>query len=190
MATADAKSHEPHVNTQTLTGAPHGEGVSYAPNPSQSAQVTPRRQQILNSICALYSGSASETDMLVYAPDAIYDDPLSYCDDRYKIAGQWYGIPKLFSKSTTLATEVVESSMEKLVFKLRQEYVLKGGVGTKTVDSLVSLGLDASIGAEELVKYHKDQWNEKDYSHQGVGFLFKKMNGDYLTGITQPPKDL
>jgi hypothetical protein len=29
--------------------------------------------------------------MLVYAKEAIYDDPWSYCDTRYKIAGQWYG---------------------------------------------------------------------------------------------------
>ena len=29
--------------------------------------------------------------MLVYAEKAVYDDPWSYCDTRYKIAGQWYG---------------------------------------------------------------------------------------------------
>lgn len=27
----------------------------------------------------------------MYAHDAIYDDPWSYCDTRFKIAGQWYG---------------------------------------------------------------------------------------------------
>lgn len=32
--------------------------------------------------------------MLVYTEKAIYDDPWSYCDDRYKIAGQWYGTSK------------------------------------------------------------------------------------------------
>lgn len=30
--------------------------------------------------------------MQVYAENAIYDDPWSYCDTRYKIAGQWYGM--------------------------------------------------------------------------------------------------
>jgi hypothetical protein len=29
--------------------------------------------------------------MLAYAEEAVYDDPWSYCDARYKIAGQWYG---------------------------------------------------------------------------------------------------
>jgi len=34
----------------------------------------------------------------VYAEKAIYDDRCSYCDDQYKIAGQWYGkSPELFT---------------------------------------------------------------------------------------------
>lgn len=47
---------------------------------------------MVKSITDLYSGSASEDDMQVYAKEAIYDDPWSYCDTRYKIAGQWYGM--------------------------------------------------------------------------------------------------
>lgn len=117
----------------------------------------------------------------------MYDDTLSYCDNRYKIAGQWYGIPKLFRSSTTLATEVVKVSQQELVFKMRQKYVLQGGIAEKTVDSLVSLALEGSNGLQ-VVQYHKDMWNEKDYSHQGIGFLLKRFNGDYLTGITQPPE--
>ena len=35
--------------------------------------------------------SNSEQDMQVYSAKAVYDDPWSYCDTRYKIAGQWYG---------------------------------------------------------------------------------------------------
>jgi hypothetical protein len=41
--------------------------------------------------------------MQVYAQEAIYDDPWSYCDTRYKIAGQWYGeCPCASSLSATL----------------------------------------------------------------------------------------
>ena len=28
------------------------------------------------------------------------------------------------------------------------------------------------------MKYHKDQANDKDYSHEGVGFSFKKWQAD------------
>jgi hypothetical protein len=66
-------------------------GVDYEPYPEQSIKLEPERERIVQSICNLYSGSASKEDMMVYAEEAIYDDPWSYCDTRYKIAGQWYG---------------------------------------------------------------------------------------------------
>lgn len=123
--------------------------------------------------------------MRVYAASAVYDDPWSYCDTRYKITGQWYGIPKLFN-SKILATEIVKDSPQEIIFKLRQQYSVKGldklGVG-KTAASLVSLTLDE----EGKVKYHKDMWNEKDYSHEGIGKAMKTLNGDYMTKITRPP---
>jgi hypothetical protein len=36
----------------------------------------------------------------------------------------------------------------------------------------------------------QDMWNEKDYSHEGLGKIMKELNGDHLTKITQPPEDL
>lgn len=66
-------------------------GVDYEPYPEKSLKLEPEREKIVQSICNLYSGSASKEDMMVYAEEAIYDDPWSYCDTRYKIAGQWYG---------------------------------------------------------------------------------------------------
>ena len=65
--------------------------VDYEPYPERSAPISSENQRIVQSITNLYSGSASEADMEVYAHEAIYDDPWSYCDTRYKIAGQWYG---------------------------------------------------------------------------------------------------
>lgn len=66
-------------------------GVDYEPHPEQSIKLEYEREKIVQSICNLYSGSASEEDMMVYAKEAVYDDTWSYCDTRYKIAGQWYG---------------------------------------------------------------------------------------------------
>jgi hypothetical protein len=66
-------------------------GVDYEPYPEQSIKLEPERERIVQAICDLYSGSASKEDMMVYAEEAVYDDPWSYCDTRYKIAGQWYG---------------------------------------------------------------------------------------------------
>lgn len=97
------------------TNAPTNE--DYEPNPSASIQLSSERQHILDSVCRLYSGSAiheegstGEQDMRVYAKKAVYDDVWSYCDTRYKIAGQWYGIPPVMKSTETKAVEVVSST--------------------------------------------------------------------------------
>lgn len=87
------QNYEPRPDPQALTSNPDpSTGVDYEPHPEQSIKISPEREKIVKCITKLYSGSASEEDMLVYAQKAIYDDPWSYCDTRYKIAGQWYGM--------------------------------------------------------------------------------------------------
>ena len=96
------------------------------------------------------------------------------------------GIPKLFASSRTLGTEVVKADSHEISFKLSQEWTPRVAHTSKVVNSLVTLTLDD----EGKVRYHKDMWNEKDYSHEGLGMLFKQLNGDHLTGITRPEKTL
>lgn len=56
---------------------------------------------------------------------------------------------------------------------------------TATINALVSLSLDpATVNSDFIqVKYHKDQANDKDYSHQGLGFHFKKWQTDNVVKI-------
>ncbi|MCJ1235932.1 hypothetical protein MMC14_003906 [Varicellaria rhodocarpa] len=159
--------------------------VDYEPHPERSAPISSENQRIVQAITSLYSGSASKTDMEVYAEEAIYDDPWSYCDTRYKIAGQWYGIPKVMASSRTLKTEIISSSHTQIMYKQQQEYTPRVLHVGKPVNSLVTLTLEKG-----KVRYHKDMWNEKDYSHKGLGKVMKTLNGDYLTKITRPPKEL
>ena len=190
------QTHEPNPDPTVLTGSKNVSNVDYRPDPSQSIPLPANRQKIVDAITSLYSGGASESLMRVYASKAIYDDPWSYCDTRFKIAGQWYGIPKIMSKSETKAVQVVENSDSLIVFKMRQLWVPKGlgwANGGKEVDCLVSLALDKEgekgdgQGEEgfggERVRYHKDMWNEKDYSHAGLGKVMKTLNGDQLTKV-------
>ena len=90
------------------------------------------------------------------------------------------------ASSKTLATEIVQDTPTSINFKLRQEYKPKVLQISKPVNSLVTLTLDD----HGKVKYHKDMWNQKDYSHEGLGKVFKTLNGDYLTGLTKPPNSL
>jgi hypothetical protein len=92
----------------------------------------------------------------------------------------------MFSKLETKKTEVVKDTPSEIVFKLRQEYTPKVINKGREVDSLVSLLLDEA----GKVRYHKDMWNDKDYSHSGIGKLIKTLNGDHLTKITRPPDSL
>ncbi|KAI4239727.1 MAG: hypothetical protein L6R40_005472 [Gallowayella cf. fulva] len=140
--------HEPRPDPQALThndsnpsqNAPTD--VDYTPHPEKSIPVSAERQEIVRKITNLYSGSASEDDMMVYAEKAVYDDPWSFCDTRYKIAGQWYGIPKLFASTKTLATEIVLSNHTTIAWKQTQEYTPKLLHYSKPVDSLVTCTLD------------------------------------------------
>lgn len=51
---------------------------------------------------------------------------------------------------------------------------------TATLNAIVSLSLDPATKDSDFiqVKYHKDQANDKDYSHEGLGFSFKKWQAD------------
>lgn len=88
--------------------------------------------------------------------------------------------------SKTLKTEIVSSKPDEIIFKLQQEYTPRVLNMSKAVNSLVTLTLDEG----GKVRYHKDMWNEKDYSHEGLGKIMKELNGDHLTKITRPPADL
>jgi hypothetical protein len=83
-----------------------------------------------------------------------------------------------------IKTKVVKSTPDEIIFKLQQEYTPRVSHVSKKVNSLVPLGLD---GAHK-VRYHKDMWNQKDSSHEGLGKMIKTLNGDCLTGVTRPRK--
>ena len=89
--------YEQRLDPVALTSNPDpsqntSSGVDYEPHPEKSIPISDSQDAIVKAICRLYSGSASEEDMQVYAEESVYDDPWSFCDTRYKIAGQWYGM--------------------------------------------------------------------------------------------------
>ncbi|EED78249.1 predicted protein, partial [Postia placenta Mad-698-R] len=97
-----------------------------------------------------------------------------YADDRYKMAGQWFALSKLFKESRS-GGSITSRSVRPLVRGQRQTWVFPGGIKA-TINALVSLSLDPASADSDFpqVKYHKDQANGKDYSHTGAGFAFKK----------------
>jgi hypothetical protein len=117
-----------------------------------------------------------------YTPDCVYDDQFGYADNRYKVAGQWFALPKLFSLSENTGYQVIRSDEEMIQFKNEQKWTFRLVQMSATLNSLVSLRLDPETVKDDFmrIKYQKDQANEKDYSHQGLGFNFKKWQADHV----------
>ena len=87
--TLDIMPHDTKPHPDPGSVEPHPErprnvagGVDYMPHPEKSKPLTESRAEIKQHITNLYCGSASEADMAVYAEQAVYDDPFSFCDTR------------------------------------------------------------------------------------------------------------
>jgi hypothetical protein len=58
----------------------------WIPNPEKSLKLSEPRQKLLEDVLGLYCGEPSVERVRRYTPDAVYDDPLSYANDRYVLS--------------------------------------------------------------------------------------------------------
>jgi len=103
---------------------------------SRSLPLDKARQALLDDIIALYSCEPTIERVKRYTPDCVYDDQFVYANDRYcvlqyslvpclqgvsyKMAGQWFALPKLFKASKNEGYQVVRSDDEVIQFKNEQ----------------------------------------------------------------------
>ena len=92
----------------------------YAPDPSKSLPLSPARQRLLDDIFALYGCHPTVERVKRYTPDCVYDDQFVYANDRYKMAGQWFALPKLFKDSYTNKYQVVVNEPGLIQIKYEQ----------------------------------------------------------------------
>lgn len=92
----------------------------YHPDPSKSIKLSPARQALLDDIIALYSCQPTRERVKRYTPDCVYDDQFVYANDRYKMAGQWFALPKLFKESKNEGYEVIKNEPGFIQFKNEQ----------------------------------------------------------------------
>ncbi|KAI9831034.1 MAG: hypothetical protein M1819_005272 [Sarea resinae] len=173
MSTNPGEAFEPR---QTSTSE------DYTPNSKESLPLSPARQRLVDDIIALYSCEPTIERVKRYTPDCVYDDQFVYANDRYKMAAQWFALPKLFSASKNERYQVIKNDRDLIQFKNEQSWTFKIIPKTATINALVSLSLDPTTVDSDFiqVKYHKDQANDKDYSHEGLGFTFKKFQADQV----------
>jgi hypothetical protein len=166
----DATSNFPQHNSSTPGEAfevrQTATSEDYKPDPSKSIKLSPARQALIDDIIALYSCEPTVERVKRYTPDCVYDDQFVYANDRYKMAGQWFALPKLFNASKNEGYEIIKNDRDLIQFKNEQSWTFKLIPKTATINALVSLSLDPGTVDSDFiqVKYHKDQANDKDYS--------------------------
>jgi len=144
------------------------ESADWKPDPSKSVKLPPNRQALVDDIIALYSCQPTVDRVKRYTPDCVYDDQFVYANDRYKMAGQWFALPKLFNESKNIGYEIVKNDRDLVQFKNEQSWTFRGIPKTAVINALASLSLDPDTLDSDFVrvKYHKDQANDKDYSRK------------------------
>lgn len=89
----------------------------YKPDPSKSLPLSTARQSLLDDIIALYEMKPTVDRVKRYTPDCVYNDQFVYANDRYKMAGQWFALPKLFAGAKSHGYEVVTNDRDLIQFK-------------------------------------------------------------------------
>jgi hypothetical protein len=89
----------------------------YTPDPSKSLPLSPARQALLDDIIALYEMKPTVERVRRYTPDCVYNDQFVYVNDRYKMAGQWFALPKLFKDAKSHGYQVVTNDRDLIQFR-------------------------------------------------------------------------
>ncbi|KAK4117110.1 hypothetical protein N656DRAFT_773132 [Canariomyces notabilis] len=183
----DAKLPGKHFEPRQTNDTPS----DYTPNPSKSLPLSPARRALVDDIISLYELGATVERVRRYTPDAVYNDELGYADDRYKIAGQWFGLPYVFSAGKSKGHEVVTNDRDLIRFRHEMEWTPKLVPKTIRLRSLVSLALDPATVDQDFirVKYHKDQASAEDYSNEGVGAMLKKLQAESTARVLSAVND-
>ena len=75
---------------------------------------------MVDDILALYGCEPTIERVKRYTPDCVYDDQFVYANDRYKMAGQWFALPKLFKASKNERYQIVKNDRDLIQFKNEQ----------------------------------------------------------------------
>lgn len=107
----------------------------YKPNPSKSIPLSPARQALIDHVIALYSYELTIERVKRYTPGCVYDGQFVHANDRYvyllfpflpvhhrqyysyKMAGQWFALPKLFKASKNGGYEIVKNDKDLIQFQ-------------------------------------------------------------------------
>ncbi|KAF8599905.1 hypothetical protein BDV93DRAFT_525752 [Ceratobasidium sp. AG-I] len=146
-----------------------------------------KRKQVVEDVLNLFSSKPSpEIFERSWRQDATFEDPLSKCDGYDQYAPQWYGMPKLFPTSRTLAYSVTSPTSEprRIVYEQTQEYTVAVTKTKKVMQSTVVIDLDEN---EKIVKL-EDKWNGDDQPTKLGAWGLRNLNAATLPHIVKVPE--
>lgn len=89
----------------------------YTPNPAKSLPISESRRALIDDIICLYEMKPTIERVKRYTPDCVYNDQFVYANDRYKMAGQWFALPKLFKAAKSKGYQVVTNDRDLIQFR-------------------------------------------------------------------------
>lgn len=147
----DKSSSQPGENFEPRQTNAKG-SEDWTPDPSKSIKLPPNRQALVDDVLALYSCEPTVERVKRYTPDCVYDDQFVYANDRYKMAGQWFALPKFFTKSKNEKYEIIKNDPYLIQFKNEQSWTFKLIPKTATINALVSLSLDPDTADSDFIQ--------------------------------------
>ncbi|KAI5481333.1 hypothetical protein MNV49_004955 [Pseudohyphozyma bogoriensis] len=148
-----------------------------------------RRKQIVDDSMALFQSKPSlDIFKRGWREDAVFEDPISLATGfkQYSASvSQWFGMPKAFPKSETLAWKVTKSEPGLLEYEQRQKYTFAGIGTTKEVPSLVHIELDS----EDYITRFEDRWNGKPIPAGTIAKGLRNFNAETLPHLVSVPKE-
>ncbi|EIW64010.1 uncharacterized protein TRAVEDRAFT_112062 [Trametes versicolor FP-101664 SS1] len=130
-------------------------------------------EKILQAIKELYSSKASERSYEIYAPEAVFHDPVGIAEGIKAVREQFNGLAKLFPRADIPKFRLLEnpSSVPKSKILIDQDVAYyrdpKASSPTKTVNSLLTL----ETNSENKVVRHTEEWNHHRETTSEDGFL-------------------
>lgn len=121
------------------------------------------REEIVNYILDLYSCKPSEERFKHYDNDVIFDDRFVYTTGLANLQAQFYGMQKLFVKSTTVDYKVLENTPNTVRISLNQKYTLPFVSRAVVQNSQITLEFK-----ENKISKHIDTWDGKSTGEGGV----------------------
>ena len=104
----------------------------------------------MDDIIALYSCQPTRRRAERYTPAGVYDDQFVYANDRFKMAGQWFALPKLFKESKNEGYEVIRNDQGVIQFKNEQVRTSYPRLSPLLIDTL-----DLDVPRRREVRHHQ-----------------------------------